>query len=1276
MESENYPMEQPGIAIIGMAGRFPGASNVDEFWANLIQGKETIKHFSDEEIAPFDPAFDELKNNPNFVKAKGIIDDVEYFDASFFGYSPREASLLDPQHRIWLEIAWTAMENSGYCPDKYKGAIGIFAGSFISAYLLHNLAKDRQFIENYVRLRGGEAYQLMTGNDASYLPTRTAYKLNLKGPAINVQTACSTSLVAVAQACQSLFNYESDICIAGGICIALPQNTGYLYQEGAIPSSDGHCRPFDSKASGTVFSNGAGAVILKRLDEALADHDHIYAIIRGYGINNDGSVKVSYTAPSIEGQSQAIAMAHAMAGVDPATITYVEAHGTATPMGDPIEVSALTKAFRAKASGKQFCGLGSIKSNMGHLDAAAGVAGLMKTALSLKHKVIPPTLHFQKPNPAIDFANSPFFVVDKLTDWNTNTIRRAGVSSFGIGGTNSHILLEEAPELKTAKPSKKWNLLLFSAKTKNALNNQLTNLAGYLQNKPSVSLADVAFTLQVGRQDMPFKAITVADTILTAQGILNDHASTQVVRSQHSKKNPSIVFMFPGQGAQYIEMGRELYETEPSFKANIDYCAEVIKPLLRLDIRNIIFGLNDKTTATEKLNQTFITQPALFIIEYSLAKLWMKWGIEPDNMIGHSIGEYTAACLAGVFSLEDALTIVVTRGKLMQAMPSGAMRAVRLSPSEIQPYLNADISLAAHNAPGMTVLSGTHDAVAKLDKQLEEAGVEPIKLHTSHAFHSKMMEPAVIQFEKFVSGYKLKEPVIPFISSMTGTWIKPEEATSATYWAQQLLKPVLFSKGIIEMTQGTEKIFLETGPSTHLSALVKQHQQVMENHNIVASLGHINEQLPAQKAMMIALGKLWLFGTHVNWELFYENETRGRIPLPTYPFERKKYWIDPVKSPEAGVQTSEPAAQPEREPVVENAIVLSRGEYITKSIRKIIVKLSGTDEDSLDNSASFTQLSFDSLFLAQFAVELEREFRIPIKFRQLSFDFPNINSLAKHLDTHASEYYVPVKSVPPKVNGVVAEEKYFSLCPFQPKGSKNPFVMVYGDMCHKHFPDLFGNDQPYYGYHDLGADGEKVTLTQVEKIASLYVSDLLKARPKGPYILGGFSFGGLLAHEMTFQLEKLGHKVLFVLIIDCANPQKYRVTGLYENLKYYLLSPVLRKTERFLRITYEETLLNLNIQKAVPVQRRQPYIFSKYMIAYQKYSPKKINANLLLVRSTENKCADRNLGWEGLVNGEIDLFMMEGDHLSTINNMKNLFLLGDYLKKKLLRIPKYELQTS
>ncbi len=873
------------IAIIGMAGRFPGAANVDEFWRNLRGGVESISFFSEQELIKAGVDQAQLRA-PNYVKAKGMLEGADLFDANFFGFSPRDAETMDPQRRILLECAWHALENAGYTSESYDGPIGFFAGSSINTYLLFNLLPHRQLIEKVGSL------QTSIHNRVDHLTTRVAYELNLKGPAITVQTACSTSLVAVHLACQSLLNGECDMALAGGVTVSAPPVNGYLHQTGGILSSDGHCRAFDASADGTIDGNGAGIVVLKRLEDALADGDTIDAVILGSAINNDGSMKVGYTAPGVRGQIEVIAEAQMVAGVPAETITYVEAHGTGTTLGDPIEVEALTEVFRAATGKRRFCGLGSVKTNIGHLDAAAGVAGLIKTVLALKRRELPPSLHFERPNPQINFDETPFVVNAALREWTTDGIpRRAGVSSFGIGGTNAHVVVEEAPDESSEKSDRAAQLVVLSAKSATALDGATLNLISHLKEHPETNLADVAYTLQHGRKAFDYRRIAICHDTADAVRVLSTLDHRQVFTGLQEPRERPVVMMFPGQGSQYAGMGAELYAHEVVFREEVDRCAEILKPQLGFDLREVLFANQE---ASERLKQTVVTQPALFVIEYALAQQWMSWGVTPAAMIGHSIGEYVAACLSGVIALEDALVLVAMRGRLMHSLPPGAMIVLSMPEDEVRSLIEGrELSVAAVNAPSLCVVSGPIDAVDELEKKLEGSNLVSRRLHTSHAFHSAMMDPIVDEFVAKVASIKLHAPQIPYLSNLSGKWITTEEATDPRYWGQHLRNTVRFNDGIAELFADRDRVFLEVGPGRTLTTLLRHHPLKGTTRIVLHSLRHPDEIGPDYEYMLTTLGRLWLSGVDVKWSRLSKGERRRRVHLPAYPFERQRYWIDP-----------------------------------------------------------------------------------------------------------------------------------------------------------------------------------------------------------------------------------------------------------------------------------------------------------------------------------------------------------------------------------------------
>ncbi len=898
----------PGIAIVGMAGRFPGAPDLARFWENLAAGVESIAVFGEAELraAGVPP---ELLADPAYVRSRALVEGAELFDAALFGFSPREAEVLDPQHRLLLECAWEALERAGYDPARYAGPVGVFAGAGMNSYLLHNLLPSAELA------RTVGAYQGMLASGGDFLATRVSYKLGLRGPSLTVQTACSTSLVAVHLAVQSLLLGECDMALAGGVRISVPQAAGYLYQPGGILSPDGHCRPFDAAAQGTVDGDGVGVVVLKRLADARAEGDRVLAVILGSAVNNDGDLKIGFTAPSAEGQAEVVAMAQALAGVDQETITYLEAHGTGTPLGDPIEVAALRRAFPAGRSG--FCALGSVKGNIGHLDAAAGVAALIKTVLALQHRQIPPSLHFAHPNPQLDLAGSPFYVNARLAEWPAaGAPRRAGVSSFGIGGTNAHLVLEEAPAPPPAGgPARPSQLLLLSAATASALEAATANLVDHLRHRPADDLADVAYTLQVGRRVLPHRRMVVCRDVGDAVAALGALDPKRVLTRVQERVSRGVAFLFPGQGGQHPGMAAELYRAEPSFRRRIDLSCELLRPHLGFDLRPLLFPAPGAPAGddAERLRQTAVAQPALFVVEHALAGLWMEWGIVPEAMLGHSIGEYVAACLAGVFPLEDALRLVAARGRLMQELPTGAMLSVALGEAEVRGLLADGLALAAVNAPALCVVSGAAAAVEDLAARLEARGVRHRRLQTSHAFHSPAMEPAMARFAASFAGIRLSPPALPFLSNLTGTWIRPEEAVDPEYWTRHLRHTVRFAENLEVLFRKPATVLLEVGPGRALGSLARQHPARSTGQGVLASLPPAPEAGDDLAHLLRTLGQLWLAGVEVSWDAFHAGGRRRRVELPAYPFERRRYWVEPAPAAAAAARRDE--APQERRPL-------------------------------------------------------------------------------------------------------------------------------------------------------------------------------------------------------------------------------------------------------------------------------------------------------------------------------------------------------------------------
>lgn len=936
---------QPEIAVVGMSGRFPGAETIDEFWQNLRDGIESISFLSDEEVVS-SGVDSRWLTHPHYVKASPILSEIEMFDAEFFGLSAREAKVLDPQHRLFLECAWEAMEHAGYNPLTYEGAIGVYAGALMNTYLVNNLYPNRHLLESEngfqaMTVDSMSGFQVMITNDKDYLPMRVSYHLNLTGPSVNVQTGCSTSLVAIHLACQSILNGECDMALAGGVSIKVPQKTGYLYKEGMIFSPDGHCRVFDAKAQGTLFGNGAGVVLLKRLEDATADRDYIYAVIKGSAVNNNGSLKLGYTVPSAEGQAAVISKAITLSGVDPETITYVEAHGTGTAVGDPIEVMGLTQAFRASTDKQDFCALGSVKTNIGHLQVAAGVVGFIKTVLALQHKMLPAHLHFEQLNPQIDFANSPFYVNTTLSEWKTSkTPRRAGVGSLGVGGTNAHVVLEEASAIQRVNNEieRPQHLLTLSARNEQALRELAHKYHNFFATHTDVSLADVCFTANTGRVHFDHRLAVVAESTLKLLEILGVFAADQptpgLVRGQISGKNlPKIAFLFTGQGSQYVGMGHQLYETQPTFRQTLDRCDRILRDYLEKPLLEVLYLLEtgNRGLGTEISNvpcpmpnlidETAYTQPALFALEYALAELWRSWGIEPTVVMGHSVGEYVAACVAGVFSLEDGLKLIALRGRLMQTLSTdGEMVAVFTNQSQVQAAIQPHaekVAIAALNGPQNIVISGDRQAVRSAVAILESQGVETRQLKVSHAFHSPLIEPMLGDFERVASRVTFSPPKIDIISNLTGELVTAQIATPE-YWCNHVRQAVRFAAGMESLYQKGCEVFLEIGAKP---ILLGMGRSCLPEENVAVWLPSLRPGQSDWQQLLQTLGELYIRGVPVNWSAFDQDYERYRLALPTYSFQRQHYWIG---SPENSSSVKEHSSSQGQ--ITKTLNLLSQGE--------------------------------------------------------------------------------------------------------------------------------------------------------------------------------------------------------------------------------------------------------------------------------------------------------------------------------------------------------------
>ncbi|TDO19558.1 polyketide synthase [Pedobacter duraquae] len=1020
------------IAIVGMSGRFPEAETIAEFWDLLREGRDTIHFFSKDELDPSIP--EGIKNDPGYIPARGILSDVTLFDADFWQINPKQAELMDPQQRIFLEISRDVLEATGHLPSNYNGTIGIHAGSGSNGYFLNNVWPHQDAVQQAGKI------MVDTFNEKDYLSSRTAYQLNLKGPAVSVNSACSTSALAIAQAVESLRSGQCNLAIAGGASITVPVNSGQIHQEGAMFSSDGHCRPFDAAASGTLFSDGVAVVLLKNLDDAIADGDTIYALIKGIGVNNDGGQKSSFTAPDALGQAGAITMALQDAEVEPGQISYVEAHGTATPLGDPIEIEGLQLAY-GQHVGRQYCAIGSLKSNIGHLTHAAGVAGIIKTALSLYHKQLPASLHYHNPNPHIDFENSPFYVNDRLSDWDSDSPRFAGVSSFGVGGTNVHLILEsyENPRVfPAAQPAAA--LVCWSAKSVTSLNLYAEKLKDFLIKNPDTNLANLAYTLQTTRNAFKHRQWLVATD---HHDLLKQLGAATTIQDTVGN-SADIAFLFPGQGAQHADMGKGLYANEPVFRAAIDEGAAILQRFLAQDIRSVLYDAEDP----DQINNTYYTQPAIFITEYALAKLWMSWGIMPEVLIGHSIGEFVAAHLAGIFSLEDVLKLIAARGRLISELPKGTMISVRAAAAELR-ELPDTISIAAINAPELCVLAGSIDDIAAYTSVLDQHGILYKPLHTSHAFHSLMMDNAIDPFREIIKTIQLNVPKKPIISTVTGQWLTDAEALDPEYWTMHMRATVNFQAAIEFAKQQQTYLMLEVGPGKGLATLAFQmHAKNSSPARIIPGLTPSILPVEDYISLLKALGKLWSWGANPNWESVYTTSQKHRINLPTYAYDKKRHWLEaPLSTPSFTIQADHAFAHFNPIPTKMTATLRPRKDLLTDKIKDILENASGINIDDHELQTSFIALGLDSLLLTQIAITIKREFKLPVSFKQLNDEYTSVALLAAFLDTNLPADVFQDKNLDQTINSVDIPEAPGMMNAQRPQGSPlDEIIRQLGDL--------------------------------------------------------------------------------------------------------------------------------------------------------------------------------------------------------------------------------------
>ncbi len=1256
------------IAVVGMSCRTPGADSPTQLWKNLRDGVESITFFSVEELKAegVDP---ELLADTDYVRAKGVLQDIKGFDAGFFDFTPREAQITDPQHRLFLECAYEALESAGYAPEKNNKRIGVYGGAGNNHYLEKNINANPR-IRNTV----GEL-PILIGNDKDNLCARISFKLGLTGPSIGLQTACSTSLVAIHLACQGLLTHDCDMALAGGVALRALEREGYLYEEGLLQPPDGHTRAFDAKAQGSVPSQGAGMVALKRMEDAIADGDHIYAVIKGSAVNNDGMEKAGYTAYGVTGQESVIEAALRSASLEPEDITYVETSSSASPMGDPIEIESLTRVFRKKTDKKAICGVGAIKPNLGAMDIAAGAAAFIKLALSLKHGEIPPSIFFDSPNPKIDFDNSPFFVNAELTEWKSENLRRGGVSGFGLGGTNAHIILEEPPETLPSVKARPWQLINLSAKTPTALETMTERLVQHLKANPSLNFSDVSYTLQVGRGDYKYRRMVVCQNIHEAIIELEKRDPRFVFTAVSETQNRPIAFMFPGQGDQYMNMGQQLYQVDLTYREEVDRCWAIVKE----QFPELYGGLSekDRRSRTEKVHQTYITQLSLFIVEYAMARVLMKWGVVPQAMIGNSTGEYVAACLAGVFSLEDALKVVIGRGRLMQELPPGEMAAVGLSEEELLPYLSENVSLAGVASPKLCMISGTRKGVHEIRNALSKKGVVSRPLFAPHAFHSYMVEPIVPRFAEMISQVKLNPPKIPFISTTTGTWITDDEATDRNYWARQQRQTVRFAQGVDVLFQEANRILVEVGPGKTLSSLATQSASKTIKHLILATMRQPQEDISDVQHLLTTIGRLWIGGKNIDWASYHSDKFRHRVPLPTYPFERDAHWIEaPKQTGKESLDLASDQIQTVPEPQMDhfrpnvNTGFVAPQDPLEQAIAQFWKEFLGLEQIGIHDD--FFELGGSSLIAVRLINQMSKKFGVPLASHVL-LQKRTIATLAELIKENRSNPEAAAGQNTPLVEiqrGIPGKHALYMVHPI---GGE---IYFYRDIAH-----YLGPQQPVYGFQAPSLTGDTEAFTDIIEQAAAYNEALLKHQPKGPFLLGGASYGGNVAYEMAHQLIAKGHEVSLLVVVDSPAPgqmpSKFTDTA---SILEYLLGDKLELDLDLLRGMSPEDQMSYIFERArlanrvdvLPPSLGIP-LFKTWMghqTALHSYEPKPYPGRVVFFRPTERMKVNppkMYLPWIDMVKGGIEIHQVGGNHI-TMNFGDNAKRMAKYLQRTLRSI--------
>ncbi|KUM23176.1 hypothetical protein AU467_34050 [Mesorhizobium loti] len=1263
-----HNQDRNAVAVIGMAGRFPGAENVDQFWSNLVEGVESVADLDEQDLraAGVDP---ETFGKLNYVRREAVMSGVDLFDAAFFGISPKEAAWMDPQQRILLETAYQALDHAGYgFRETDGGPVGVFAGVGANHYLADREA-SRELLDS-------EKLQIRVLNGCDFTATRIAYKLNLTGPCISVQTACSTSLVAVHLACQSLRSNECDMALGGGASISLPHGKGYHHQQGHILSPDGHCRAFDAKAQGTVRGSGAAVVVLKRLSDACKDGDYIWAVIKGTAVNNDGAAKVGFTAPSADGQAAVIQAALADADVSADTIGYVEAHGTGTYLGDPIEISGLSKAFRDQTARKQFCAIGSVKTNIGHLDAAAGVTGLIKVATMLNKGVIPASLHFDAPNPNIDFHESPVFVNKIPTAWPKGRApRRGGVSSFGIGGTNAHAILEEAPPRTGEQASRRLHVFPVSAGSTTAMAEMLRQLSGFMRRSDiQHSAANIAYTLQKGRAALRYRTSFVGSDLVELADQLDQAALHASATREVSSSEPRIVFMFSGQGGQQIGMGRELYEQEPVFRSAIDECAKWLNELTNIDFRPLLYR-EGKSNGEFEPQLEAVMQPVIFATQHAMAKLLISWGIFPAAVIGHSIGEYAAAHIAGIISLPDAIRVTLKRAQLTSHVPVGGIVAVHLSPEELQPYWNERLSLAAINGPSRCVVSGAATEIAAFQKRLEAGSIASKRIHASHAVHSSLLDPILPEFRVHAEQVELQVAQMPFMSTVLGDWLEADVPPDGSYWVRNLRETVQFHLAFDRLVQSGYQLFVEMGPG---AALTRYSKQFKSKSDLCSPIGFPampgdNHGEGDHARVLQMLGRLWTCGVRIDWSGLHDQKLPQRIPLPPYPFDRKRHWLDAAADKRRGqnadlnqpntaaLSVARPAGNEQaRGPI---RVEMSDEAALDRQIAKVYRDILGLDDVTLTDS--FFDLGGDSLSALSVIDRVE----------QLTGERLAVSWLLEHQTP---------KELAMALSKARGSSRPNALVPIQTGGSWAPLFCPHPFGGHVLFyrplAEALGPKQPLFGLQARGLSGEAKPHLTIPEMAREYVEAIKSVRPRGPYQLAGLSMGGSIAWEMACQLRDAGDEVAILALLDAKAIHEHEevASGRYNQLLgnssipdwlseqaiiMSVLFPALKKHWRKLKSTKRErqvmALFDFGRQAGhVPKMSDAQLghiltIAEANRIALRHYTPRPNDSRAILfaakkgLRLSSNQ-PDGDLGWKHFARGRLEIHEVPGDHYTML----------------------------